>query len=195
VQAEGVNKTILLASSNTSRLVGTPVIVTVEILKELENPTAFKNRFIPLAVLLEGNFKSLYANRMGGRLDSIQQAGGQPFAPASIRPGKVLVTGDGDWVLNGMSREGPLGMGSNPYTRYEFANRDFLLNTLDYMTDKSGIMTSRSKQFVLRLLDPKRVETEGTGWKWFNIGLPLLVLLVANGVAWWWRQKKYAARA
>jgi gliding-associated putative ABC transporter substrate-binding component GldG len=194
VKAEGVNKTILLASSNTSRLVGTPVIVTVEILKELENPTAFKNKFVPLAVLLEGNFKSLYSNRMAGRLDSLQRAGGQPYAPASARPGKVLVTGDGDWVLNGMSREGPLGMGSNPYTRYEFANRDFLLNTLDYMTDKSGIMASRSKQFVLRLLDPKRVETEGTGWKWFNIGLPLLVLLLANGVAWWWRQKKYAVR-
>ncbi len=193
VKADGIKKEILLASSNTSRLVGTPVIVTVEILKQLENASAFKNAYVPIAVLLEGNFKSLYARRMAGLLDSIQKQTGQAYLPEARKPGKVLVTGDGDWVLNGVSREGMLPMGANPFTQYTFANRDFLLNALDYMTDESGIMETRSRDFVMRLLDPKKLEQEATAWRWINIGLPLALLLIAAFISQTVRRKRFAA--
>ena len=193
VKVEGVHKEILLTSSNTTRLVGTPVIITVEILKQLDNASAFPDEQVPLAVLLEGNFKSLYANRMAGSLEATQQLSGQPFHAASVLPGKVLVTGDGDWVLNGMGRNGPLAMGTNPYTQYQFANRDFLLNTLDYMTDESGIMEARSRDFVLRLLDAKKLEKEAAIWRWLNIGGPLVLMLLTAFVVFIWRKKRFAS--
>lgn len=193
VKADGIKKDILLASSNTSRKVGTPVIVTVEILKQLENASAFKDAYVPLAVLLEGNFKSLYARRMAGTMDSLQKQMGQPFLGEAQKPGKVLVTGDGDWVLNGVSRQGMLPMGANPFTQYTFANRDFLLNTIDYMTDESGIMATRNRDFVLRLLDPKKLEKEAVAWRWINIALPLFILLVAGFISQTVRRKRFAS--
>jgi hypothetical protein len=84
-------------------------------------------------------------------------------------------------------------MGTNPYTQYSFANKNFLLNAIDYMTDESGIMAARSKDFTLRVLDPKRLENEKTMWQWINIGLPLLLLLLAGATFAWLRRKKYAA--
>ncbi len=193
VKADGIHKEILLASSNTSRLVGTPVIVTVDILKELENASAFKDTNIPIAVLLEGNFKSLYARRMAGNLLAAQQASGRSYLPEAEKPGKVLVTGDGDWVLNGVSKQGLLPMGANPFTQYTFANRDFLMNTIDYMTDESGIMATRNREFVMRLLDPKKLENEATMWKWINIGLPIFLLALAAISGQILRRKRYAS--
>jgi gliding-associated putative ABC transporter substrate-binding component GldG len=191
VKAEGIAKTILLASSNTSRLEGAPVLVSVNVLKQNDNASAYKQAYLPLAVLLEGRFKSLYANRVGqAQLDSMQ-AGGRPFLPAAAVPGKVLVTGDADWVLNGVSRQGPLPMGVNPYTQYQFANKDFLLNSLEYLTDETGIMATRGKSFTLRVLDPKQLEAQKPGWQWFNIGLPLLLLLLFGGLLTFWRRRKY----
>ena len=192
VRADGVFKSVLLASSNTSRIEGAPANVNVEVLKRLDQPSAYKQAGVPLAVLLEGEFKSLFANRLlPAQADSFK-AMGLNFLPASNVPGKVLVTGDGDWILNGMSRQGPLPMGMNPYTQYQFANKDFLLNALEYMTDDAGIMAARSKSFTLRLLDPKKLESQKTGWQWFNIGLPLAVLVVFGGLQAWRRKRRYA---
>jgi len=173
--------------------VGTPVIVTVEILKQLENASAFKDAYIPIAVLLEGKFKSLYARRMAGMMDSLQKEMGQPYLPEAQKPGKVLVTGDGDWVLNAVSREGMLPMGANPFTQYTFANRDFLLNTVDYMTDQSGIMATRNRDFVMRLLDPKKLEQQSATWRWINIGLPLVILLLVAFISQTVRRKRFAS--
>ena len=191
VKAEGIQKNILLASSNTSKLVGTPVIVTVDILKQIENPSAFKDANVPIAVLLEGNFKSLYARRMAGDLLNVQQGSGQSYLPEANKPGKILVTGDGDWVLNGVSRNGMLPMGANPFTQYTFANRDFLLNTIDFMTDETGIMASRNKEFVMRLLNPKKLEKEAGMWKWLNIGVPIFLLIIAATTGHVLRRKRY----
>jgi gliding-associated putative ABC transporter substrate-binding component GldG len=192
VKAEGIRKNILLSTSNTSRKIGAPVIVTVEILKQIENASAFKESNIPLAVLLEGKFKSLFANRLSKEMLDSLAAMGRPYLAQGNKEGQVLVTGDGDWVLNGFNREGPLPMGTNPYTQYSFANKNFLLNAIDYMTDESGIMAARSKDFTLRVLDPKRLEKEKSMWQWINIGLPLLLLLLAGATFAWLRRKKYA---
>jgi ABC-2 type transport system permease protein len=193
VKADGIHKEILLASSNTSRLVGTPVIVTVEILKQLENASAFKDAYVPIAVLLEGNFKSLYARRMAGELAEVQKATGQTYLPEAKKPGKVLVTGDGDWVLNGTSRQGVLPMGANPFTQYTFANRDFLMNSIDYMTDESGIMATRNREFVMRLLDPKKLEKEAVMWRWINIAIPIILLIFAAFITHLMQRKRYAS--
>ena len=192
VQAPGIQKDILLSTSNTSRLTGAPAIVTVEVLKQMDNAAAYKESNIPLAVLLQGKFKSLYANRLSTAMADSLKAYGRHFLATGSAEGKVLVTGDGDWVLNGFSREGPMTMGENPYTQYKFANKDFLLNALEYLTDESGIMASRSRQFTLRLLDPKKLEANKSGWQWLNIGLPVLLILLAGIIYNWRRRRIYA---
>jgi gliding-associated putative ABC transporter substrate-binding component GldG len=191
VKAEGIEKSILLTSSNTTRTENAPLIVTVEILKRLDNAAAFKQSNVPLAVLLQGKFNSLFANRLPRTVADSLAAMGTPFLANASKPGQVLITGDGDWVLNGFSREGPLAMGTNPYTQYQFANKNFLLNAIDYMTDETGIMATRSKDFTLRLLDPKKLEASGNQWRMLNIGLPLLLLLMAAGIMQWLRRKRY----
>lgn len=191
VKAEGIEKHILLTSSNTTRIENAPLIVTVEILKKLDNATAFKQSHVPLAVLLQGKFNSLFANRLPRAVADSLAAMGTPFLANATKPGQVLITGDGDWVLNGFSREGPLAMGTNPYTQYQFANKNFLLNAIDYMTDETGIMATRSKDFTLRLLDPKKLETSGSTWRIINIGLPLLLLLLVAGLMQWLRRTRY----
>jgi len=191
VKSNGIKKTVLLSTSNTSRITGSPAIVTVNVLKELENPSAWKLKNIPLAVLSEGKFKSLYANRISqAQMDTMKYYGAD-FLAESKTEGKVIITGDGDWVLNAVTKQGPLPMGANRYTQYNFANKDFLLNSLDYLTDESGILQTRSKEYVLRMLDPKQLETSKTQWQWFNIGLPIVLVLLAGAIFQWRRKRRF----
>jgi hypothetical protein len=61
---------------------------------------------------------------------------------------------------------------------YQFANRDFLLNCLEYLTGKSTIIETRNKEIVLRLLDTKKVEAEKVKWQVINIALPILLIII-----------------
>jgi gliding-associated putative ABC transporter substrate-binding component GldG len=192
VQAPGIRKDILLSTSNTSRLTGAPTIVTVEVMKQMENAAAWKQANIPIAVMLQGKFKSLYANRLSQEMSDTLKAYDRSFLPTADMEGKILVTGDGDWVLNQFSKEGPLPMGNNRFTQYTFANKDFLQNAIEYLTDESGIMESRSRQYTLRLLDPKKLEAAKSGWQWLNIGLPVLLIIITAIFYNWLRKRKYA---
>ncbi|MEO7312177.1 MAG: gliding motility-associated ABC transporter substrate-binding protein GldG [Chitinophagaceae bacterium] len=191
VKSDGVKKTVLLSTSNTSRITGSPAIVTVNVLKEIENPSAWKLKNIPLAVLSEGKFTSLFANRVSQAQIDTMKYYGTDFLSEGKPGGKVIITGDGDWVLNPVTRQGPMPMGANRYTQYNFANKDFLLNCLDYLTDESGILQTRSKEYVLRMLDPKLLETGKTKWQWFNIALPLVLVLLAGAVFQWRRKRRF----
>jgi hypothetical protein len=78
-------------------------------------------------------------------------------------------------------------MGMNSFTlgsnyEYQFANRDFLLNCLEYLTSGTSISQTRNKEIVLRLLDSKKVELEKTKWQLINIVLPI-VLIILFGLA------------
>ena len=192
VKADGIQKDILLSTSNTSKKTGAPVIVTVEVLKMLENASAFPDRNIPVAVMLSGPFQSLYANRLpGATADSLAEMG-RPFLAKGQAPGMVLVTGDGDWVLNEFSREGPLAMGTNAYTQYQFANKNFLMNAIDFMTDDAGIMATRSKSFQLRVLDPKKLEAGRNAIQWANVALPVVLLGFFVLAFAFWRKKRFS---
>ncbi|MCY7310787.1 MAG: gliding motility-associated ABC transporter substrate-binding protein GldG, partial [Chitinophagaceae bacterium] len=112
---------------------------------------------------------------------------------------KMIVVGDGDILLNDLSpKEGPLPMGLNFYTvgsqyEYQFANRDFLLNCMEYLVNKPGIIETRNKDIVLRLLNTQKVEEQKTTWQFINIGLPVLLVLLFGWVYQQVRKRKYAA--
>jgi gliding-associated putative ABC transporter substrate-binding component GldG len=146
-----------------------------------------------VAVLLEGQFRSLFANRVSQNLlDSIRKATGKPFLEMAAKPGKQIVVSDGDMITNVVSNTtGPLPMGELPFEGYRFANREFFLNAVDYLVSNNGLFESRNKTIVLRLLDKRKVSEQKTTWQLMNIGLPLVLVLLAALFIQFLRKKKY----
>ncbi|HYK55556.1 MAG TPA: gliding motility-associated ABC transporter substrate-binding protein GldG, partial [Flavisolibacter sp.] len=157
----------------------------------------FNKKDIPAAVLLEGKFTSLFRGRISkSQRDSLAQAGG--FIEKNEQENKMIVVADGDIVLNDVStRQGPLPMGMNLYTagsqyEYQFANRDFLLNCLEYLSSKNTIIQTRNKEIVLRLLDMRKVEAEKTKWQFINIALPIFLIILFGVLYQQIRRQKFA---
>jgi len=191
VAAPGIKKTILLHTSSRSRVLPSPAKVSWQRLQTEEDFNTFNKSAIPVAVLLEGNFHSLYSNRVSEEQQAMLNAGGQHFESQSP-PNKMIVIADGDIALNAVTqKEGPLPMGMNPYTKYQYANKDFIQNSIEYLVDESGILETRAKDYTLRLLDKKKLEDDKTRWQLINIVAPVLLILVFGYTYQWWRKKKY----
>jgi ABC-2 type transport system permease protein len=152
----------------------------------------FNRGHIPVAVLLEGKFQSLYANRISAALaDTLARVYQQPFA-ASSHDNKMIVISDADIVANVVTQnEGPGRMGYNQFTQRTYANKEFFLNCVEYLVDPSGILETRSKDFTLRLLDPKKVEESRTKLQLINIAIPIIVIFVFGFIYQALRRKKY----
>lgn len=193
VKAPGIQKTILLASDTNSRSISSPALVTINSVKSEEDLFTFNRSYVPVAVLLEGKFQSLFANRAGADLmDSVQRTTGRSFQRVAIKEGKQIVVSDADIVTNAISNTtGPLPMGELPFEGYRFANREFFLNCIDYLVSNNGLFESRNKTIVLRLLDKEKIASQKTTWQFINIVTPLLALAIAGGMIQWRRKKKY----
>lgn len=189
-------KTVLLASSENSRSLITPALVSLNSVKTEEDLKTFNRSHLPVAVLLEGSFHSLYANRFtSARLDSIKSFTGKEFRSVTLRDNRMIVVSDADIVTNVFSqKEGPSEMGYNIFSRAHYANKEFILNCLEYLVNPSGILETRQKDFALRTFDPKQVEQEKTFWQVLNLGLPLLVLLIFGLVFQYLRKFKYSSK-
>ncbi|MDZ4071668.1 MAG: gliding motility-associated ABC transporter substrate-binding protein GldG [Sediminibacterium sp.] len=193
VKAPGIQKTILLASDTNSRSISSPALVSLNSVKSEEDLFTFNRSYVPVAVLLEGKFQSLFANRVGVDLmDSVERTTGKPFQRAALKEGKQIVVSDADIVTNALSNTtGPLPMGELPFEGYRFANREFFLNCIDYLVSNNGLFESRNKTIVLRLLDKEKIASQKTTWQFINIVTPLLALAIAGGIIQWRRKKKY----
>ena len=199
IEVPGVKKTFLLQSSSNSRTISTPALISPNENRNSPQDALFNKHDIPAAVLLEGNFTSFYRGRVTqAQKDSLQVLGG--FKPESSNESKLLVVADGDIVLNDVTSGGPLPMGMNMYTvgsqyEYQFANRDFLLNCIEYLTSKSTIIQTRNKEIVLRLLDTQKVESEKTKWQLINIALPVLLIIIFGVVYQQLRRYRFTGKA
>jgi len=193
VEAPGVKKTVLLATSDNARKLSTPAIVSLNSVKTEEDIRTFNQRQIPVAVLLEGKFTSLFSNRIAAPVaDSLEKVYHQPFLSSS-EENKMIVISDADLAVNVVTQnEGPLPMGTNQFTKMQYANRDFILNCIEYLTNPSGILETRGKSYVLRLLDPAKIENEKSMWQMLNVGGPVLLILAFAFVYQAIRNKKYS---
>ncbi len=193
VKAPGIRKTILLATDSSSRTISSPAIVEINSVKGDEDLASFNRKYIPVAVLLEGKFRSLFGGRAGQTvMDSVQRVTGKPFLGAAVTDGKQIVVSDGDIVTNSVSATvGPLAMGLLPLENYRFANREFFLNSIDYLVSNNNLFESRNKDFILRLLDKTKVEAQKTTWQFINIVLPVLLVIISGILFQWIRKKKY----
>lgn len=189
--ASRIRKIPLASSSNYSRIVPFPVIIKYDEARKTPDMNIYK-RGKPETVmyLLEGKFTSLYDRRI---LPSDPRA--KDFLKES-KETKILVCADGDFLRNGVNaKTGQIyPLGYDRFTQYQFANKQFLLNILDYMLDDKGIILARNKEITLRPLDKKKLQNNRTYWQMLNLGLPIAFMLVF-GIVWnLWRKRQFAKK-
>lgn len=191
VEAQGVKKTILLTTSPYSRIVNAPVYIDLEILKRPAEEGQFNAGPQPVAVLLEGNFVSSFMFRIPPELSENKDL---QFLPKSHKPTKMIVVGDGDIIKNQfqLSQGYFLPLGYDQYTRQTFGNRDFLLNAMNYLCDESGLITVRSRELTLRMLDTTKLENNRFFWQILNVLLPIILILIFCFVKLKLRSRKYS---
>ena len=174
VTAPGVKKTYLLETSPYSRTVTVPALIDLEIVKKKPNERAFNRGPFPVAVLLEGTFTSTFLHRLP------PEVAGDPnlaYRPSS-KPTKMIVISDGDVAKNQFhySKGYPLPLGYDQYTRQTFGNKDLVLNAINYLCDDSGLISVRSRELKLRMLDATRAANQRLFWQLLNILLPILLI-------------------
>ncbi len=189
-----VKKTVLLTSSNNSKLQPNITRLNFEILRygdEIE--ASFDKKNIPVAVLMEGVFPSFFENRVTQEMQAGLQQIGQEYKAQSA-PTRMIVVADGDVARNFINPKTgqPLALGFNPIDRFTYSNKDFLLNAVEYLRDDAGIIAARGREVKLRLLDTTKAKAEETFWTLLNIGGPLVLLGLFGAGYTWFRRRKYA---
>lgn len=195
IKNDAVRKTILLTTSPNSRATRLPAQIGWDVVKTQPNPRDYRQHNLPAAVLLEGHFTSLFHHRQNpAAVDALQRASGRPFKETTDTVNKMIVVSDGDLIANAVSRkEGPLQMGINEFNPgFAFANKEFFLNCLEYLSGNAGIMEARNKELTLRLLDSEKVKQEKTKWQIICFLVPVGLVLLFAMVFQFVRQRKFA---
>lgn len=166
-----VKKTVLLTSSQYSKTVGLPTPISLDMVAEETKPTDYTDGgLIPVAVLLEGTFPSMYNNRVLPFKDNA-------YKNKSV-PTKMIVVSDGDIIKNQMEQGVPLELGFDKWTNSFYGNKEFLMNCVNYLLDDNGLINIRSKDVELPLLDKEKVYQNYTTAQVLTLGLPLVILLI-----------------
>ena len=179
-----VKKTILLESSKYSKIIGTPSVVSLEMIGEETSERDYINGgFIPVAALLEGSFTSMYNNRVLPFKDA-------KFLNKSV-PTKMIVISDGDVIKNQLDKGEPIELGYDKYTATYFGNKEFVLNCVNYLLDDTGLINIRSKDVTLPLLDKQRVHDSYSQTQMLTVALPIVLLAIFGFLFTYLRKKKY----
>ena len=168
----GIKKTVLLSSSPFSKADGTPREINLRIDPKAMNKELYKKGNIPLAVLLEGEFKSMYKDRVRP-LELKENA-------TLSRPTKMIVVSDGDIIKNDFDSQHkmPLELGFDRWTSKYYDNKAFLQNAMNYLLDDTEFLTLRNKKVQLAFLDKEKVAESVRAWQIKVFLYPLLVLVI-----------------
>ena len=185
----GLDQTVLLQSSQLSKINGVPVAITLESITTEPTPDRYASGPQNLAVLVEGTFTSAFKNRiLPVEKSSI------PFRESATQKSALVVIADGDLIKNDLDQKGvPLELGFDKYTFKEYGNKEFLLNIANYLLDDNGLINIRSKSIDLPALDILKISETRTTWQALTIGLPLGILLVFGLLYTFMRKRKYRA--
>jgi gliding-associated putative ABC transporter substrate-binding component GldG len=188
VKATGIKKRPMMYTSPYSRVYNSPVSIAFNDFSSPPQPETYNQGKQVLAYMLEGSFTSLFKNRPLPRSAQPDQ-----FKPEGVST-QIFVCSDGDFIRNELNVEDnrPLDLGYEQFTKTQFANQDLVLNVLTYMLDDYGITQARNKEIKLRQLDKIKVEQERLFWQFFNIAIPVLLVILLAGVKYILRTKKYA---
>ncbi|WP_298264114.1 gliding motility-associated ABC transporter substrate-binding protein GldG [uncultured Lutibacter sp.] len=178
-----IKKTVLLQSSALSAKVGTPSIVSLKSITQKEDPSKFTYGNKTLAVLLEGEFISAYYQRV------------KPFnlnnSIEKSNLNKMVVISDGDIIANDIANGQSLELGVDKWTNQQYGNKDFLLNTVNYLLDDTGLLNIRSKKITIDFLNKQKAYKEAEKWQLINILFPLFLLSLGGLIFNYFRKRKY----
>ena len=179
-------KTVLLQSSPLSRTEGTPKPISLNILSQQPDKEKYIGKGnLALAVLVEGDFSSAYTNRIKPlNLNGSVEKG---------KKNKLLVVADGDIIKNQLRNGNPLPLGYDKWTNNTYGNKEFLINSINYLLDDNGLINIRNKKVSIPLLDVQKISEQKSKWQLINIGVPI-VLVTLFGIGFgYYRKSKYAA--
>ncbi len=185
-----VRTALLLASSDNTHALATPATIDLGAMPNGTDKAYFNQAYLPVAVLLEGKFKSNFENRLAPEgLSGIRQV------LAQSKPAKQIVVADGDIIrneTNGIASDSTtLPLGFDRYMNQQFGNREFIQNALLYLADDPKWLELRSRSLKLRLLNKQIISEQKLFWQITNIALPLLILVLVGLVYQNFRRRKY----
>lgn len=185
-----IQKSVILHTSNYSRSIQTPLEVTLQSINQPPARSLFNEQQLMVGVLLEGQFSSVFQNRM---LDDFNTNNMEVLSES--QPSKMIILADGSLIANQVSRrEGQtqiLPLGYDRYSQQTFGNKEFLVNAITYLCDGSGIMSLRSQAFQIRLLDKVQIREQRLFWQLLNVVAPLLLISFLGLIFNWIRIRKY----
>lgn len=190
ISVANVRNTVLLTTSPFNRELETPNIISLKMIEDTPDPSQFQSGPKPVCVLLEGNFKSNFLTQAvpeGADLDA-KSIDRSEFT-------KMLIFSDGDVFKSQVSgNDGSVfPLGYDKYSQQTYGNKTFLLNAVDYLTDDSGLISLRSKEIKLRLLDKGKLVADKVQWQLINTLIPLILLIFFGIFQHLYRKRKYAA--
>lgn len=189
-----VLKTVLLSSSDYSRVQFNPVRLNFEILKQQPDPSLYGAKNIPLAVLMEGEFTSAFKNRLTSDFKNTLAEMKMNYKEKSIST-RQLVISDVDFALNIINprTDQPEETGFNKWEIKQFkGNKNFILNAIEYLIDDNNMLEARSREIKLRPLDPVKLDKEKSKWQIINLFAPIVLLVMFYLIITLLRKRKYA---
>ena len=191
-----VEKTVLLTTSDYSRVKNAPVVIDLNDAKvDINNidQRLFSRQHIPIAVLLEGKFHSMFRNRLTPQFEELPSMG---FRQES-EPTKMIVVSDGDIIRNRYNMQEGSGypMGYDHYTQTLYANKEFILNAVDYLTGGEDFMATRSRDVKLRKLNVKKIHDSRAIYQIINVVLPALIIAIVGVAMVLMRRRRFQKKA
>ncbi|MGB0851139.1 MAG: Gldg family protein, partial [Bacteroidia bacterium] len=190
---KSLNKTVLLRSSNKSRVAHNPALISLDLLKMRMDSTNFRKGNQIAAVLVDGEFTSPFKYREG-----VKRAFDISYKE-SVKSNAMIVIGDGDLIRNQVSSDGkvyPLGYDKYASKHFgasvEFANKKFFLNCVDYLCDANNLIEVRSREVELRLLDKSRIRAEKLFWQSLNMVLPIALVVLFGLINAYFRKRRWS---
>ncbi len=190
--ANDIEQVPLLKTSDYTKVSGTPVFITLAMLRQAPDKRMFASKGKNVAYLLKGSFPSLYANRIP---QEIAEDNGTNFMEESV-PTAMIVVADGDIIRNqiDIKTRKPLPLGFDQYTQNTYANKEFIENAIGYLVEGEGMIDIRSRELKVRLLDDTKINRERTKWQVVNTLLPIAVIIALGFVMAFIRKKKYSKK-
>lgn len=193
VYTANVKKTILLTTSEYTRILRSPVRINLGIVSIDPNFKGNSRPFQPVAVLLEGEFKSFFKDRI---TDKISDNPTFKFKEKS-EPTRMLVVSDGDIAKNKISADSSIyyPLGYDTYAKRKiYGNREFLVNSMNYLLGDASLIGVRSREIKLRKLDPEKIVDDKLYWQIINTVVPVLFIAAMGIIQIFIRKRKFETK-
>lgn len=196
--APDIQKIPLLKTSDYTKVSSAPVFISLDILNERPNAKMFPQKGMTTAYLLNGTFTSLYENRM---TEAIMESPEIGFKTHSV-PTSMIVVADGDIIRNQLAQldyakknnkrvGSPLPLGYDQYTNITYGNKQFIENAVSYLIEGEGLISIRSRELKIRLLDMNKINDNQIKWQVINVVLPSAIMIIFGLILAILRKKKY----